>query len=268
MRWLLTGHHVLVMDEILEVLMALSRALTFAVLSWLIYIALEPYVRRYWPGSLVGWSRLLAGRLRDPLVGRHVLLGLAFASLNNILWCPLILWAIKTGIFGPFPNGEILDPLRGGRYALGAIFSVPWIVLAWTAIYLLVFMLLRMVLRKQWLAAIGYCAIFGGLTGFNWTVLGQSGTSQVGAFAIGMAVALVGSITAIFVLIRFGILALIAMGTFDQLMGAYPLTTDVSAPYFTSTLIAPIVLMAIGLYAFKVSLAGRPLFSDDSSPVR
>jgi hypothetical protein len=32
-------------------------------------------VRRRWPATLVSWSRLLAGRFRDPLVGRDVLAG-------------------------------------------------------------------------------------------------------------------------------------------------------------------------------------------------
>jgi len=31
---------------------------------WLFYIALEPYVRRLWPKTLVSWHRLLAGRFR------------------------------------------------------------------------------------------------------------------------------------------------------------------------------------------------------------
>ena len=67
------------------------------VVFWLMYIALEPFVRRRWPGMLIGWSRLLAGNFRDPLVGRNLLvgcaggivlamlpyLGMAFASLLN-----------------------------------------------------------------------------------------------------------------------------------------------------------------------------------------
>ena len=42
---------------------------------WLFYIAVEPYVRRLWPHTLISWTRLVAGQFRDPLVGRHVLLG-------------------------------------------------------------------------------------------------------------------------------------------------------------------------------------------------
>jgi len=44
-------------------------------MTWILYLALEPIVRRRWPDSIISWSRLLAGRLRDPLVGRDILIG-------------------------------------------------------------------------------------------------------------------------------------------------------------------------------------------------
>src|ERR1700680_2826682 len=45
--------------------------------SWALYMALEPYVRRRWPQSMVTWSRVLRGGFRDPLVGGHLLVGVA-----------------------------------------------------------------------------------------------------------------------------------------------------------------------------------------------
>jgi hypothetical protein len=45
--------------------MAAGQALTFAGLLWLIYIALEPFVRRRWPHMLVSWTRLLSGAFGD-----------------------------------------------------------------------------------------------------------------------------------------------------------------------------------------------------------
>src|SRR6185437_6867285 len=39
---------------------------------YVIYLGLEPFVRRAWPSMLVGWSRLLSGRIRDPLIGRDL----------------------------------------------------------------------------------------------------------------------------------------------------------------------------------------------------
>ena len=47
----------------------------------LAYLGLEPFVRRRWPGRLVGWARLLAGRWQDPRVGRDVLIGAATGAV-------------------------------------------------------------------------------------------------------------------------------------------------------------------------------------------
>ncbi len=60
----------------------LGHALLHALQMWLCYLAVEPYVRRLWPRMLVGWARLVSGRLRDPLVGNAMHLMLIFAPLT------------------------------------------------------------------------------------------------------------------------------------------------------------------------------------------
>ena len=78
-RWALRAHHV--EDPGLEIA-SFARgagiAVLVAALLWLFYLALEPYVRRLRPWTLVSWTRLLNGGLRDAVVGRDVLIGLAF----------------------------------------------------------------------------------------------------------------------------------------------------------------------------------------------
>ena len=54
---------------------AWGRCVYLMCLVWIFYMALEPYVRRIWPEMVISWSRLLAGRWFDPLVGRDVLAG-------------------------------------------------------------------------------------------------------------------------------------------------------------------------------------------------
>src|SRR5687768_18051298 len=46
----------------------------FLAIPWIAYLAGEPFVRRRWPWQVISWNRLLAGRWRDPLVGRDVLI--------------------------------------------------------------------------------------------------------------------------------------------------------------------------------------------------
>ena len=52
---------------------------------WLTYLGLEPYVRRFSPDSLIGWTRLLAGGWRDPRVGRDVMIGIGAGVLMTLV---------------------------------------------------------------------------------------------------------------------------------------------------------------------------------------
>jgi hypothetical protein len=57
--------------------LALFRAATV----WLFYMGLEPFVRRTWPQWLIGWTRLVDARWRDPLVGQGILAGAVYGAL-------------------------------------------------------------------------------------------------------------------------------------------------------------------------------------------
>ena len=45
--------------------------------------AVEPYIRKLSPDSLIGWTRLIGGRWRDPLVARDVLLGVSRGTRDD-----------------------------------------------------------------------------------------------------------------------------------------------------------------------------------------
>jgi serine/threonine-protein kinase len=49
---------------------------------WVIYLALEPWLRRRWPHTMIGWTRYTAQGIRDPLVGRDLLVGVGFGLLT------------------------------------------------------------------------------------------------------------------------------------------------------------------------------------------
>jgi hypothetical protein len=66
-------------------LVAIVTTVFYGVLFWAIYLALEPFVRRHWPQTLMSWTTLLGGRLRDPIVGRDVLAGVAVGALIALL---------------------------------------------------------------------------------------------------------------------------------------------------------------------------------------
>src|SRR5262249_5119433 len=77
--WATGNHHLPDLPlEALSFTAIASDAIALGVALWIVYAALEPYARRFWPEMLLGWSRLLSGRIRDPRVGRDVLLGVVF----------------------------------------------------------------------------------------------------------------------------------------------------------------------------------------------
>ena len=80
---LLTMAHVVGFWEIELFIRALSMAGFRPALVALFYLAVEPYARRNWPDSLISWNRVLAGKLRDPLVASHVLAGFAGFSATD-----------------------------------------------------------------------------------------------------------------------------------------------------------------------------------------
>jgi hypothetical protein len=77
LSWILDGHHNLSNWEVDNFRIALAIALLTGGLFWILYVALEPFMRRRWPQVLVSGTRFLAGNWRDPLVGRDALVGCA-----------------------------------------------------------------------------------------------------------------------------------------------------------------------------------------------
>ncbi|HYH68940.1 MAG TPA: serine/threonine-protein kinase, partial [Urbifossiella sp.] len=115
-RWAVTAVHVTDSREELLLEIGLGAAMYQAVLAAAFYLALEPVVRKRWPWRLVGWSRLLAGRVRDPLVGRDVLVGLAAGTVLTL--------GFFHRLCGPVWAPELLDPP-----ALGEVeFDPAWCV--------------------------------------------------------------------------------------------------------------------------------------------
>ena len=83
--WVFQAHFSSAGNFVYLLFMAISTALFWGGAVWVLYLAMEPYVRRYWPQAIISWTRVLSGRWRDPLVGRDVLYG----AVLGILFCDL-----------------------------------------------------------------------------------------------------------------------------------------------------------------------------------
>src|SRR5262249_2152561 len=119
----LRAHHVpLPVEEWIFLLIVAGWSLVWAGFAWLTYISLEPYMRRWWPHTLISWARLLSGRLRDPLVGRDVLAGLIAGTVFVTLFILRVEVGRRMGIVvRPLDQAYSLEGLRSVRYFLGLV---------------------------------------------------------------------------------------------------------------------------------------------------
>jgi serine/threonine-protein kinase len=260
-HWAVTGHHVTDLgEEIGSMIVVLGGALLIAALTWLLYLALEPYARKLWPEALVSWSRLLAGRLRDPLVGRDLLFGFAIAVGVIALESLPVLVAPALGLPPPAPKSWGIAALAGGRWAFGELFAVQLVSLSAPFVNVLLFLLLRILLRKPWLAAIAFCAIGSVFSAFGYLEIG--GAASPGLMALGCIEGAITSVLLLVVIMRFGVVSTVAFYLMANLVASYPITLDASAPFFATSLLAMLVILGLAVYAFHVSLGGQRVFAD------
>ena len=242
------ANHVPNFDELALFVEGLAWGVFLSCFFWVLYVALEPYVRRRWPATLISWSRLLAGGFRDPLVGRDVLVGCLFgafvAAMGTLAWfVPSWFGRLPTRPL-PGPESQFLGARAIIAYLSYGLLIVPFLQLS----SLFVLFLLRVLFRKQWAAAIAW--------GLFFTVF-FSATSQFAPIVL--VLNLIITVVAVFLLIRFGLLALVATWVFELLFNL-PLTTQGSAWYAGISLAAILLMAAMALYGFYTSLGGRSAF--------
>jgi serine/threonine-protein kinase len=223
------------------VLRATATALLWAVGYYLVYIGLEPFVRRRWPDRLIAWARLLAGNWRDPMVGRDVLIGVA-AGLGHVViaYVPYVL--------GITP---IMSSTRMQENALGPIAGIAQYIhygIVQGLTFMIALMILTLVLRRRSLAALGVFALL-----FIVFHFASNDARMLPVFAAGAALAA-------FIAARFGLLASVVYCTTFYLFVRSPLPTEVSW-YTARALVAPAFVVGLAAWAFHASLGDR-------SPVR
>ena len=248
---LLIVHHIPVLSEYVPVLISTAWGLIAAAVSWVLYVALEPHVRRRWPNSLISWGRLLAGQMRDPVVGRDLLVGI----LAGIFWTVADRVEILVpGWTGRVPTSPDANFYHGGLFGLRFIIAgIPLNIVIFVSFSLFcffVFFLIRLLLRKEWLAvlvALLLVALLSVLWNYDHPVLYMA-----------FQVALWGM--ALLILIRFGLLTLTVALCLNNLLEVSPLTTHLSAWYAGSTIFAFSVIGALAIFGFYTSTAGKPRF--------
>jgi len=222
-------------------------------LVWVVYLAIEPYFRKIWPRWLVSWVRLFDGRLRDPLVGRDVLVGAIFGVLVALLYDLYYLvprWlGLESPAYGTISEYMQIASLAGLRHQIAQMFLVPGGEIHKQLIGVMMLLILRLVLRRNWLAYIG------------WGVLGvlilYPGSGLV---YLDLTLVLVGMLLGIFVLVRFGLLALIVSTAMTSVLESAVITPNLSVWYSGQMLVMLAAVALVAIYAVRTSLGGNSLF--------
>jgi serine/threonine-protein kinase len=216
---------------------------------WVLYVALEPAVRRRWPDSLIGWNRLLAGRFRDPGVGRDVLVGVLAGSAMALLEAARIVLVGALGAPPPMPVTVGLDPLLGFAPAAATFLTAPVDAVFTPMALVFILILLRMLLRRPRLSVAVLVVI-------SLPILGAGAESPIFSLPI-----LVASFAILLVtLLRYGLLAAITCSFVTTLLERFPGTSDFSVWYAPVTAFVGLVLLAVALYAFRTAVGDQPLF--------
>jgi serine/threonine-protein kinase len=234
-------------EEVWILIKALAYPALWAMQVWLLYVALEPYVRRRYPHVLISWKRLLSGQLRDPLVGRDLLLGAAGGALMLVLFLIGVTASAWLGYVADAPllvQGTTLAHAQQVGFRL-FVNQFSGVLFAMTFLFMLV--LLRMLVRKAWLAAVLWCLFIGGPLIGEHPVAGWVS----GAFRAVIMLA---------VLTRGGLLMLAVLMFVMFVAFEVPLTLDLTAWYAPRGWPVVLVIAGLAAYGFRTALAGKPMF--------
>jgi serine/threonine-protein kinase len=217
----------------------LSQAVFGAVVLVALYLALEPVVRRRWPRTLTSWHRLVRGEVRNPMVGRDVLVG----ALTGLV-------ALFVGPYSLGSHGD-LGVVSQPRALAFEFLASPYRAVLFSMTLLLGSVLFHSLVRSRWLATGLAC-----LPVFVAALGPSPGSFREPAAAVVMTGIVM------FVLVRYGLLALTAFWFFMRVTDGLPPVQDVSAWYAGTTMVGGAVVAALVGWAFLISLGGRPLFGE------
>jgi Protein kinase domain/zinc-ribbon domain len=247
--FLLKAHLSFTDDALFLLLLAASTALFIAAFLWTLYIALEPYVRSKWPQTIVSWSRLLSGKIRDPLVGRDILMGTLLGLIWVLVYFAGYLFDIRVGERPLLASPEML---AGTRVAISMWFGNILGGLIGVLIFFFVLVFLRVLVRNAWVSAILFVILFA-----LPKILASSHRLIDGPIWI-----LIYMIAA-FAVVRFGLIVL-ATATFTaNVLLNVPYTLDTSDWYAPASILIVVSFVGLAVWGFFAALAGQKIFKEE-----
>ena len=244
---LLQMHHSATLGEIDNFWTSIGGALVNGGLIWVFYAALEPWVRRKWPRTMISWTRYTTKGASDPLVGRDLLYGTVFGIILD--FGDVVDTALHGNNHQPlFPP---LNAMLGVRSELASVIAAVRDAIFTAVLFFFILFLLRLVLRKDWIAGAAFAVILAFVTNFSSTTAWVDLPLAALVFAV-FALAL----------LRFGLLAGIVTSAVGQIL-ALGGVLDFSSWYAGMAAMPFLLVALLVVYGFRTSLAGRKLFTQE-----
>ncbi|HEY2435324.1 MAG TPA: serine/threonine-protein kinase [Vicinamibacterales bacterium] len=248
--WLLDNKHVA--DPSVEMSRFFTgQPLWAAGLLWILYLAVEPYVRRFWPLTLVSWSRVMARQWRDPLVGRDVLVGVGLALAVRALFAGGTYLNIRLGhpTTPDVPDlQELLSVSMNVARTINQVFNA--VLNAIFAVFVMV--VLKIVVRREWAASLVAIGLVMGLL--------VNGAGRGSELAINFITILLVVTIIVLTIQRLGLVATTVAFFVLYVMGNAVITLDTSRWFFGDSLIQLSIPALLAVYGFYASRGGEPIF--------
>ena len=230
---------------------AIGRALFAAGLLWFTYLGLEPYIRRFSPDSLIGWTRLLSGRWRDTQVASDVLLGVCaglgmtmFYAVHNLI----------PPLFGrpepmPLQPGD-LGSMLGVRFVIARMLSTTGNAIGSGMLAVAGVVTLMIFLKHKPLTHLVSSAIF------VWVVINGMFNPGTPVLDVAIGLGIIGIWTG--VILYGGLLATVAALVTHFILLRAPITTDFSSWRATAGLTYLLMIGGAGLLAAYLARTAAP----------
>ena len=215
---------------------------------WLAYLAIEPFVRRTWPHLLIGWSRVLDFRWRDPLVGQALLAGVLYGAGVAALGAMPETAGRMLGLAGVEPYYSLPALKPAAAYLSNVASSLMRGAIDALAVVALM-VILRLMLRKERAAFVATAV-----------VVAISSASGVRPLTLDLAQAALIGVACVVFLRRFGLLAL-AMGLgVNYVVRSTPWTFDLAKWFAWRPILSVILIMGLAFWGFRNVLGRQSAF--------
>src|SRR4051812_38341700 len=253
MVFAITAHHLADVESEMNLFTrSFGGSLIVPGMLWVIYLALEPYVRRFWPDGILGSTRLLSGYVRDPRVGRDLLAGCVIGTALGLLEKSVDLLPPLIGYPSRQPTAQSIAALGGAAPTLDVIFNALINGIVVSVFLVLGYVLLRLTLRRTSLAILAALVLVA-------LVQAPQALSEETARWIAVSYQAIIVVAATTVVVRYGLLVTAVTLVLVNITANLPFTYSLSHWTATTSNLTLAFVLGLTFFGFYASRAGQPL---------